>query len=166
MEIKKIFVDMDGVLADFHEGTRCICNIDPITQTSTVSDQPMWDAIRDTDHFYRKLYPVEGAVDMVKELVSRFGDKVEILSAVPKPHRGIATAKEDKLEWVAEYYPEITKINIVYRAEKKNFCEGPDCILIDDFDKNVNEWIENGGTAILFESAKQAISELNKLLGE
>ena len=42
----------------------------------------------------------------------------------------------------------------VYKENKRNFCTGPDCYLIDDFTPNITGWEKRGGTGILFRSAK------------
>ena len=34
------------------------------------------------------------------------------------------------------------KVNIVLREEKPQYCSGKDCILIDDMEKNIQEWEE------------------------
>jgi hypothetical protein len=54
------------------------------------------------------------------------------------------------------------KINLVMRSQKKNFANASS-ILIDDYDKNTNEFNRAGGTGITFKSASQTISELKKL---
>ncbi|MBQ3863905.1 MAG: hypothetical protein II790_07700, partial [Schwartzia sp.] len=81
----------------------------------------------------------------------------EILSGIPKPRRGITTAADDKSEWVRRNLGEHIKVNIVYREEKKNYVTGRDCILIDDYEKNIKEWEKAGGTGILFISAKETL---------
>lgn len=35
MEVKKIYFDMDGVLADFAGGVRELCGMEPVSQTMT-----------------------------------------------------------------------------------------------------------------------------------
>lgn len=47
-----------------------------------------------------RLKPMSGAIDMYKKLSARYD--CEILSAIPKPHRGIENAGEDKKNWVRE----------------------------------------------------------------
>ena len=87
----------------------------------------------------------------------------EILTGIPKPHREILTAKEDKIKWVEEYLSKEVTINAVLRREKPQFCTGKGCILIDDYLKNIGEWEEMGGTGIAFKNAEQALSELKRL---
>lgn len=168
MKIEKIYFDMDGVLADFDRGMEELCLMKKQKQgePGTKSDDELWDAIRSVDNFYDRLQPVSGAVEMFKAIYSVYGDRCEILSAVPKPHRNILTAREDKIKWVRRLLSDQVVINLVYRAEKQEFVKDEGSILIDDYQINIDEWNEAGGTGILFESAKEATSrvfELGKL---
>lgn len=54
MEIKKIYFDMDGVLADFERGINEICGMKmPVQGRSTrEEDDRMWQAVKEADHFY------------------------------------------------------------------------------------------------------------------
>ncbi|WP_177528219.1 hypothetical protein [uncultured Treponema sp.] len=54
-------------------------------------------------------------------------------------------------------------MNAVLRAEKLNFCHGKDFILIDDYKKNIAEWKETGGTAILFNSWQDTLTVIEEL---
>lgn len=96
----KIYFDMDNVLADFDRGVRELCKIQPLVQEdSTEEDRVgLWDAVRGIDHFYDKLEPVEGAVELFRLAHSRYGNNCEILTAIPKPKRRIQHAAEDKIE--------------------------------------------------------------------
>ena len=167
MEIKKIYFDMDGVLADFARGVREICRLEPVSQNAKNNDSAkedrMWNAIRDAGHFYDKLELMPGAKEMFDALYNRYGDKCEILTGIPKPKRGIDSAGDDKKAWVKRLLSDKIKVNIVYREEKARFCTGKDCILIDDFTKNIREWEAMGGTGILNNSAGETMAELEKL---
>ncbi len=161
----KIFFDMDGVLANFEKGLRTLCGIEPVEQGKSNSklDDVIWDAVRNVDHFYDKLEPVPGSFDLFYRLYEKYGDDCQILSAVPKPERNVPTAGDDKRRWVRRLLSPEVKVNIVLRKEKLDFCTGPDCILIDDYDKNIREWEATGGTGILFESTEVTQNRLREL---
>ena len=163
MEIKKIYFDMDGVLADFERGINEICGMDmPVQGKSTEEeDDRMWQAVKETEHFYDKLEPMKGAIDMYKKLSSKYD--CEILSAIPKPHRGIETAGEDKENWVKRILSSDMKVKIVYSQEKKDYAKDKDTILVDDLDKNITEWEAFCGTGIKFESAEQVLKRIEEL---
>ncbi len=115
MAFDKIYFDMDGVLADFRKGVRDLCGIEAPDQgnSTDVDDERMYDGMRRTDRFYLRLEPIDGMVDLFRELRRLRGDRVEILSAIPKPHRNIVGAGEDKTEWVRRYLDAGVKVNIV-----------------------------------------------------
>lgn len=154
MEVKKIFFDMDGVLADFNRGVEELCNLPRVEQSKAdkARDDEMWARIRQIEHFYDKLEPMDGAVEMFKAIYEKYGDKCEILTGIPKPKRGILNAGEDKTAWIHRLFSPDIKVNIVFKEEKKNYCTGKDCILIDDLISNINDWESTGGTGILFKS--------------
>ena len=169
MKIKKLYLDMDGVLADFERGVCELAGAEPLPvngKRSPSDDDRMWDAIRTVDHFYGRLEPMPGAVELFGRLRAKYGDACEILTGVPKPRRQIEHAREDKLEWVRRRLSEDVVVNIVLRAQKPEFCTGPDCVLLDDTLGNIQEWKAAGGTGILYEGAEQTLAVLARLEAE
>ena len=166
-DVKKIYFDMDGVLADFEGGVINLCGFRPPMQSDkncTKEDEDhLWEEIRKVDHFYAKLGLIPGAKELFDEVYEKYGDRCEILTGVPKPHRNIEHSKEDKVEWIRRLLSEEVVVNTVLRKEKVQFCTGPECILIDDFDKNTNEWDSFGGTSVLYTDAKSAREKLCEL---
>lgn len=165
MEIKKIFFDMDGVLADFERGVIEILGLSPVNQAkkSRAQDDIMFTAMQKEAHFYNRLHLMHGAKEMFLAVYSRYGDRCEILSGIPKPWRGIVNAGEDKIAWAHRLLTSNIVVNIVYREEKKNFCKGPEYILIDDYEKNIREWEALGGTGILYQDAESTIQKLREI---
>lgn len=161
----KIFFDMDGVLADFDRGIEELCGIPKVDQENTTKekDMAMWDAVRKVEHFYDRLEPVPGSVDLFMKLYQKYGRDCEILTGIPKPNKNIANAGEDKTIWVHRILAPDVAVHIVFKEEKKNFCEGTDCYLVDDFTPNIESWEECGGTGILFRSAEGAEEAFRKL---
>lgn len=149
----KIYFDMDGVLANFNKGVKDLLGMTPRDQGAGFDFKwynKLYAKMREVDHYYDKLEPIQEVVELLLELYDKYGDDVQILTAIPKPNRGIVTAADDKVNWTGRLISPDIKVNIVYRADKVKFCQGKDCILIDDFDKNVNEWEEIGGTGLLY----------------
>ena len=164
--IEKIYFDMDGVLADFDRGVEELCGMPRPGQGKSRSqeeDDLMWERIRAVERFYDKLEPMPGALELFGTLRGRYGDRVEILTGIPKPRRGILTAGEDKINWVRRLLGEDVVVNIVYRAEKVNYCKGPGCILIDDLPVNIKEWESAGGTGILYRGPEETMTQLDKI---
>jgi phosphoglycolate phosphatase-like HAD superfamily hydrolase len=165
MKIEKIYFDMDGVLADFERGIREICHLEPLDQTnkSKLDDDKMWSAVREVGHFYDKLEPMPGAIDLFSLLYERYGDKCEILSGIPKPRRGILTAGEDKKAWARRLLSENLTVNIVFREDKKKYVHGRGYVLIDDLQENIDEWNAAGGSGILYTGAPDVIKKIMEL---
>ncbi len=162
----RVYVDMDGVLADFDRGVRKLCCMEPQPQNGkrdAKMDDLMWDAIRKVDHFYDKLELMPGAREMFDLIYRIFGDRCEILTGIPRPERGIVTAGEDKIAWTRRNLSESVKVNIVLRKEKLLFCKGADSVLIDDRVKTIREWKEAGGIGILHVSPDETIREMRDL---
>ncbi len=153
----KIYFDMDGVLVDFNGGVEKMCGITPqpqgIKHRSQTKENEMWDAIRNVDHFYSKLEPIEDGLTALEWARERYGkENVEILTGVPKPDKEIAFATEDKREWIKKYIGDDIVVNTVLRADKVNFAKHNLCILIDDHPGNIKAWNKAGGTGILCDS--------------
>ena len=105
MEVKKIYFDMDGVLADFDLAVNELCHVKSVKQEhqSHKQEDIMWDKIREIPHFYDKLKMCEGAKEMFDLIYSKYQDKVEILTGIPKARRNIQNAAEDKIKWARRY---------------------------------------------------------------
>ena len=166
MDFEKIYFDMDGVLADFNRGVLEMFGIEAGDQEAPGReelDDRMFAAIAATPHFYLKLEPIQGTLDIVKELISRYGDKVEILTGIPKPERNVVTAAEDKVEWTRKLVSDRIVVHTVQRKEKMQYAKGPGTILVDDMRKNIREWKEAGGTGIRFTGVDDLRNELMKM---
>ncbi len=160
----RVFFDMDGVLADFDRGVRELCHMEtPPHSAPKDVEEKMWNAIRDVGHFYDKLELIPGAKELFDRVNAKPGIQCEILTGIPRPERGVDTAGEDKTNWVRRLLSTDIKMNIVARREKKQYCYGRNCILIDDLDKNIREWEEKGGIGILHRNVKDTLAELKRL---
>ena len=167
MEVEKIYFDMDGVLADFERGVKELCGIDTPDQNSKErtkeEDDAMWAAIKETGHFYDLLELMPGAKEMFDTVYEKYGDKVEILTGIPKPKRGIVSAGDDKTNWTHRLLSSDIRVNIVFREEKPQYCKGKGCILIDDMERNIRDWNAMGGTGIQNISAEKTIETLKEM---
>lgn len=161
-----IYLDMDGVLADFDKGVNEMCGMLATSQNQRYDrqhDDRMWEAIRQVGHFYDKLEPMPGAKEMFDIIYGKYGDQCEILTGIPKPFRGIDTAGEDKIAWTRRMLSGTVKINIVYRKEKMEHCQGPQDVLIDDRADTIREWESKGGVGILHKSAGETLARLREM---
>ena len=165
MNVKKIYFDLDGVLADFEGGVQSLCNMTPTPlngERDIKYDDLMWQEIKKVEHFYKKLKPMPGAKQLFDTVYSKYGASCEILTAIPKPKRGIAYAAQDKVEWVRQNISKDVKVNAVMREEKQEFCIDSGCVLIDDMKKNTENWQKLGGTGILHTDSETTLDILKE----
>ena len=151
-----IFIDLDGVLADFDSGVR------ELAMYHGDDDDEMWEAVSQVEHFYEHLTPISGSISMLNAIKEAHPGRVEILTAPPKPKRGIRTAEDDKRNWCKTYLGDIP-VNIAYSEDKHRYCRDEKDILIDDRQSNIDDWIAAGGTAILHTSPEETIKALGLL---
>ena len=161
--VKKIYFDMDGVLADFDRGIREFCGMDPVSQDygkEPGMDTLMWEKASKIPHFYDRLELMPGAKEMFDAIYDRYQDRCEILTGIPKPHRGMIGSAEDKTVWVRRLLSRDIVVHTVYKEQKPQFCSGRDCVLIDDLQRNIDAWEKAGGTGILHRSSADTLKVL------
>ena len=160
-KIKRIFLDMDGVLADFEKGVSELLGVD-------ISNNEQGHYVYDDNkeeltakHLFRNLEPMP---DMWKLLgfVNNLGIHTEVLSAAGSINREIVV--NDKVDWVKEHVHPYWITTCTFNGSQKAAFAHPKAILIDDRDKNINDWIDAGGIGILHTSAEDTINKLNELI--
>lgn len=162
---ERIYFDMDGVLADFDRGVAELAGFEKrfAQGESRAEDRLMWRAVRRVEHYYDRLEPIPGSLELFRSLRERYGGRCEILTGIPAPRHDMPESADDKASWVRRLLGEDVVVHAVYRREKVGFCEGAGSILIDDFPRNIAEWRAAGGTAVLFAGADAARRELLRL---
>ena len=127
----KLFVDLDGTVARFN----------------------VRNALERFDKekgFFSKLLAYKG-IEIINELAMK--GNVFIISASPNEQ-----ADNDKMIWLKKYLPNISQENITLCRlgqckaniiqEKYKITINKNCLLLDDYTKNLNEWESFGGKGI------------------
>ncbi len=139
-----IYVDLDGVLADFDK--LVLDNLGRefphTTNDLEKEDEEMWIFLKNVPQLYLNLDPTPYAFDLWNHIKS-FGAHVEILTAIPRRHY-IPEAEQNKRDWVAKHLGGDVKVNIgPFSADKWKFAKPAD-ILVDDRTDNIQQWINHG----------------------
>ena len=151
----QLFVDMDGVLADFDTGYEQVFGFRP----SKADDNVDWDAVRAVEGFYENLPPMSDLAELwyyVKPL------SPIILTGVPSD---VPEAADNKRAWVIKNLGPDVEVRCC-RSREKSLHAAPGDILIDDWEKYKDLWLAVGGRWITHISASQSIRELAVLLTE
>lgn len=152
--MRTIYLDLDGVFANFNKG---IAEVG--AKRGLTSYEDTWKVLDQEDHFFLKLEPLPGAIDMFNLIYSSFPN-VKMLTALPIITGNFVTAAEDKTKWVHSYLsPTIEVICSNGWADKKNYCK-PDDVLIDDMQRNIDDWNKAGGYGITHTSNANTLIEL------
>lgn len=159
----KIYVDMDGVLVDFMAGAEKVLGHsfdmpyndkkEKIARKATIASH---------DNFWANLDPMKDAF-VLWNYINRYDPN--ILTAYPTWDN---SAKEGKWDWVKKHLT-LDRKNFfpVRREEKQNYAvdskTGLPNILIDDYQKNIDEFNKAGGIGIRHINAKLTIYKLKEL---
>ena len=144
-----IFLDMDGVVADFDGYAEPIVGFR--TPGGVHYDQEGWAKISANPRVYRELTEMPDADRLVKEvceLAKAHNMEVCFLTAIPRQN-DVPWVHWDKIKWIEQRWADIPVFFGPYSNDKHQHCKSPDDVLIDDRPSNIEEWRAAGGKAIL-----------------
>jgi 5'(3')-deoxyribonucleotidase len=153
----KIYLDMDGVLADF-DGAMLQHNIinrhDFIHKPKLewTEEEAKLDVAVETVMKQRGFWlgiPVMNKATSLVDLSTLLGETF-ILTARPNGEE-FEWVADEKRQWIREHFPEFDDEHFIccLRSEKKDYAKGN--ILVDDMKRNCYEWEMAGGYAILWQ---------------
>jgi hypothetical protein len=148
----QLFVDMDGVLADFDAHHEAVFGI----RSDKLTDNVDWKAVRAVPGFYRAIPPMADLA-LLWDAISHHNPIV--LTGVPA---AVKEAPDNKRAWVAEHLGAHVEVRWC-RSREKSLHAAPGDVLIDDWEKYRDLWIAKGGRWVTHRSADATIRELRAL---
>ena len=154
--IIKIYLDMDGVIADFDKKYKELYKIAP-KDADTYKTFDKFFTTFIAERQFAKLDLMPDALLLINYLKS-LSVPTEILSSTSSEKRD-AEIREQKVEWLHKHnltFP----INLVPGKRLKRNFSNPNSILIDDTAQNIDQWRAEGGIGILHTDALTTIGIL------
>lgn len=145
MKRKQLFLDMDGVFADFDKGFELSYGMSPSDAREKLSNEDFWGHILGIDNFFRALPVMEGSKQAMKYFQAR-GYRPVFLTGVPHSDPTVAW---QKLRWANSHFKGVP-VHCCFSREKSRFCQEGD-VLLDDRTEYAGRWIDAGGTFVHFE---------------
>lgn len=133
-EKQRLFVDMDGTLAKFHDQVNYL--------------ERMFEK-----DFFRNLEPFENMVEGIRQFIQDHPD-VEVYTLSARVNGEPPYCEEEKNAWMDENLPEIDQAHRIYTEvgkPKADYIPGgvrQSDYLLDDYNKGLNQWLYDGGSAI------------------
>ena len=158
-----IHLDLDGVLADMHSDyeQRFGKKIHDV-----IPPKEFWNNIGTVDNYFYHLPKKPKAKLLFRFLRSIPNSKLSILSGIPIPRGKLSTAALDKEKWVHKYFSSSITVNTIVGGKNKYqyIAPGNICILIDDMQRNIDNWREAGGIGILHTDVYDTITQMHSVL--
>lgn len=146
-----VFLDCDGVLADFDTYAEAYFGMPPRAYEAKVGSEQFWKELEAKGDFYRDLPLMADAMALyegVKHL------HPTILTGCPRGN----WAQGQKVAWAAEHFPGVPIITC-RSADKRDYAK-PGDVLIDDWAQHRHRWIEMGGVFIMHHDAESSLAAL------
>jgi hypothetical protein len=150
----RLFLDADGVLADFDEGARRLLGTDPAAFETKFGKREFWRRIAMARNFYGTLPEMPDArllFDGVKHL------KPTILTGLPIGN----WAAPQKVEWAAEHFPGVPIITCMARDKAKHMKAGD--VLVDDRENHRAAYEKAGVTFVHHRNAEDSLTQLAEI---
>ena len=138
----QLFVDMDGVLADFDRHYEAVFGY----RSCKIADNVDWKRVTETEDFYLHIPPMVD-LDVLWKRIERYAPIV--LTGVPA---SVPEAPDNKRNWVRRNIGDHVEVRRC-RSREKCLHAAPGDILLVVWEKYRHKWIEVGGVWITHTSA-------------
>jgi len=155
-KITKIYLDMDGVIADFNKRYKELYKIEP-KEADTYKTFDKFFTMFIAERQFAKLDLMPDAMELINYLRS-LKIPTEILSSTSSEKRD-AEIREQKIEWLNNQNIEFP-VNLVPGKRFKRDFSNSNSLLIDDTSQNIDQWRVEDGIGILHTDAITTIGIL------
>ena len=160
----KVYLDMDGVLADFDQRFRDLSGMAPKDFENKYGRKAFWDLIDEENKvkFWVGIPTMPGAADLVSAVKDYDYELLTSPSAKKQSYLG-------KILWVKNHTGDVfpSKPRINFKKAKEKHLVKPQLaktdILIDDREDTIGRWNAAGGTGIVYKNISQVLNDLGKL---
>jgi hypothetical protein len=160
----KVYLDMDGVLADFDQRFRDLSGMAPKDFENKYGRKAFWDLIDEENKvkFWVGIPTMPGAADLVNAVKDYDYELLTSPSAKKQSYLG-------KILWVKNHTGDVfpSKPRINFKKAKEKHLVKPQLaktdILIDDREDTIGRWNAAGGTGIVYKNISQVLNDLGKL---
>jgi 5'(3')-deoxyribonucleotidase len=154
MGTPRLFLDADGVLADFDEGARRLLGMTPRDFEAKHGRGTFWKRLAQAKNFYGTLPEMPDArllFEGVKHL------EPTILTGLPLGK----WAAPQKIEWAAEHFPGVPIITCMARDKHKHMLPGD--VLVDDRENHRRTYEEAGVIFVHHRNTEDSLRQLAKI---
>ncbi len=152
VRIPNLYLDCDGVLADFNAHVFNSFGHGP----RDVSDPELWDKIHGNDSFWLDIPRHFGSQELF-DYSKNFN--TTIITGCPKTNFDLVA--EHKREWIKQHFGDVPVITCLSRDKQFHMKEKGD-VLVDDFIVNINRWEKAGGLTVYY---RDPVKDLRRLKG-
>jgi len=150
----RLFLDADGVLADFDEGARRLLGMTPRQYEAKHGRGAFWKRLAQAKNFYGTLPEMPDArllFDAVKHL------QPTILTGLPLG----SWAAPQKIEWAAEHFAGVPIVTCMARDKHRHMKSGD--VLVDDRENHRAAYEDAGVISVHHKNAKETLKALAEL---
>ena len=150
----RLFLDADGVLADFDEGVRRLLGMEARAFEAKHGRGAFWKRLANAKDFYATLPEMADArvlFDAVKHL------KPTILTGLPLGN----WAAPQKVKWAAEHFPGVPIVTCMARDKHKHMKPGD--VLVDDRENHRSAYESAGVLFVHHKNAADSVRQLAKI---
>jgi len=150
----RLFLDADGVLADFDQAARELLGMSPKAYIAKYGRSAFWKKLAQAKNFYGSL-PEMADARRLFDAVKHLGPT--ILTGLPLGK----WAAPQKVEWAAEHFPGVPIITCM--AADKHLHMHPGDVLVDDREKHRAAYEAAGVVFVHHRNAEDSLRQLAKI---